>query len=694
MLSHFLIGVPGAGKSTFAQQLAQLGDYQIISTDTIRQQLYGEEIRQGNWLEIEAEVINQIRQAISSNTPIIYDATNAKRAWRMDLLGKIRQQTTKEIQWLAWYLHTSLDTCKQWNQNRQRQVPEGVIESMAKSLKNFPPLVAEGFIDVKTIKDGQYDTKFIHKHIKSLPRTLINRNNRTKNESMRFHAYSRLLDFDRLMHLISLLIHYPGLGNLHQNEPSVLEDILGEVPEFNDSLAEITAVMAKRKGKIYADREKIQDDLTWLNSHGLVHRDTADFQQINQQQSIELETVNYADLVTHAYSEIEPFQRLLNTINLISYHPFLPKVEQGYLNTLTAALAEREDINDQRYLKSRKDLVRKDIEIILKPYGILSEFTMRNGYFLGTGILSARELKQTFDLLQAQAKSIDDPLALAMYQTFKERMKFSKLATESVYPVRAIANRSIIDTSLLHPTSLSHKIELIEQIIEQGKLVQLNKFVHRGKFAEEETGAFDAWLLQITFYNFAWYLGFEHHQGKQAGLLRFERLDRLFLTQEYETIRSQKLQEKSLERLHKLLDASPSIFLGYNAREQRNFLSTDTREKKKVMVTIELWFSKSLFNFIAEGTKRFPKKQMKMSSPPQGSLYSASNNSLFSLGKSKDKLRPYRFQVSLPKWSLQDFELIRWILGFGRQVYVEKPLELRNKIIEIVQDTINSYVDG
>jgi predicted kinase len=83
MLSHFLIGVPGAGKSTFAQLLAQTGDYQIISTDTIRQQLYGDEIIQGNWLEIETEVINQIEQAVTAQTPVIYDATKAKRAWRM-----------------------------------------------------------------------------------------------------------------------------------------------------------------------------------------------------------------------------------------------------------------------------------------------------------------------------------------------------------------------------------------------------------------------------------------------------------------------------------------------------------------------------------------------------------------------------------------------------------------------------------
>lgn len=48
MLCHFLIGVPSSGKSTFAQLLAQTGNYQIISTDAIRQQLYGDETIQGS----------------------------------------------------------------------------------------------------------------------------------------------------------------------------------------------------------------------------------------------------------------------------------------------------------------------------------------------------------------------------------------------------------------------------------------------------------------------------------------------------------------------------------------------------------------------------------------------------------------------------------------------------------------------
>jgi predicted kinase len=175
MLCHFLIGIPASGKSTFAKLLVQTGDYKIISTDTIRQQLYDDEIIQGNWLEIEAEVIKQIQEAIASQTPVIYDATNAKRAWRLELLKNLEQKVGK-IDWLGWYLDLDLKTCKQWNSQRTRQVPDDVIDHMAQFLQQFPPHVAEGFVDIKIIKNSQdYNVNFISKKLNNLSRSIINR---------------------------------------------------------------------------------------------------------------------------------------------------------------------------------------------------------------------------------------------------------------------------------------------------------------------------------------------------------------------------------------------------------------------------------------------------------------------------------------------------------------------------------------
>jgi len=173
MLCHFLIGISGAGKSTFAQLLATTGNYHIISTDTIRKQLYGDEIIQGNWAEIEEEVIKQIEIALNSDTPIIYDATNAQRAWRMDLLSKIEKQIGK-IDWLGWYLNLDVKIAQKWNSQRHRQVPDHIIERMSEFLQQISPHVAEVFIHLYEIKQPQdYNLSFIEQKLNSLERCLV-----------------------------------------------------------------------------------------------------------------------------------------------------------------------------------------------------------------------------------------------------------------------------------------------------------------------------------------------------------------------------------------------------------------------------------------------------------------------------------------------------------------------------------------
>ncbi len=60
-VSHFLIGIPGAGKSTLAQEWAQRDpNYCIVSTDGIRAELYGDEEIQGEWGTIEAVVMQRV----------------------------------------------------------------------------------------------------------------------------------------------------------------------------------------------------------------------------------------------------------------------------------------------------------------------------------------------------------------------------------------------------------------------------------------------------------------------------------------------------------------------------------------------------------------------------------------------------------------------------------------------------------
>ncbi len=449
-ICHFLIGVPGSGKSTFAAALAKLGNYVVISTDEIRTALYGNAAIQGNWNEVENQALLLIQQAQTSGKSVIYDATNFKRAFRMDFLMKVAHRgETAPLNWIAWHLKTPIETCIEWNQKRDRIVPQSIIENMSKLLLNFPPLTAEGFATIEEIDvtkfptDSAAFTAHIEKHINTLQRRIINRKNRTQHDGITFHRYSRLLDFDRLMHLISLIIKYPGIGNLHTTNPNLLEKILGNVPETTSNIDEITQMMAKLHGTIYANQSEISADLQWLQENGVIAGNKEP-----QNNSFPPLSPLSPPLPTHPYSDTEPFQRLrlIGTISFILHHPFLPNAGEGNLPTLAIALQQAGIV-----CGNSLDVLRKDIEKVLKPYKILADFPMRNGYFAGTGILSQQELIKVFEILQSQAQSLDDPLGLEIYETFKQRMLQTKLidADKEVYPVRAIANRSIVDPRYL-----------------------------------------------------------------------------------------------------------------------------------------------------------------------------------------------------------------------------------------------------
>ncbi len=149
-IGYILIGLPGSGKSTLAHQLVTLHPYyQLVSTDQIRKHLYGKPSIQGDWATIEHHVFSQIQQAIQAQKTVIYDATNYNRRYRIDLLKKLFKFSS--IQWVGLYLKTPIEQCKARNQQRDRTVPEDVIEMMDECLHASPPNIHEGFSKIYEI---------------------------------------------------------------------------------------------------------------------------------------------------------------------------------------------------------------------------------------------------------------------------------------------------------------------------------------------------------------------------------------------------------------------------------------------------------------------------------------------------------------------------------------------------------------
>jgi len=145
-----LIGLPASGKSTLAKKIVtKYPQCQLISTDAIRAQLFGDEAIQGPWLQVWQQVQQQFHKAVSQKYVAIYDATNAQRRGRRQVIDLARETGFSHITGL--WLDKSLKLCLERNKVRQRHVPEEVIMKMYRQLTDAPPSCEEGLDELKRI---------------------------------------------------------------------------------------------------------------------------------------------------------------------------------------------------------------------------------------------------------------------------------------------------------------------------------------------------------------------------------------------------------------------------------------------------------------------------------------------------------------------------------------------------------------
>jgi predicted kinase len=142
-----LVGIPGSGKSTWANDRVASGRYHLVSTDAIRAELYGSEACQGDWRQIWQRVLVQWHQGVAAIyrgdlEGVIYDATNARRRHRREAIAAARAAGFDTIT-LVWF-DIPLTLALARNRSRSRQVPEAVMATMHRQIQGAPPSLLEG----------------------------------------------------------------------------------------------------------------------------------------------------------------------------------------------------------------------------------------------------------------------------------------------------------------------------------------------------------------------------------------------------------------------------------------------------------------------------------------------------------------------------------------------------------------------
>ena len=125
---NMLIGLPGSGKSTYANQLRF--KYVVHSSDEVRERLYGDESIQHDPDKVFRILHREIKNDLSIGKSCIYDATNISYKRRMAFLQEIKNIPCRKI---CTLIATPYEKVLENNQNRDRKVPSYVIERMYKS---------------------------------------------------------------------------------------------------------------------------------------------------------------------------------------------------------------------------------------------------------------------------------------------------------------------------------------------------------------------------------------------------------------------------------------------------------------------------------------------------------------------------------------------------------------------------------
>ena len=119
-----MIGVSGSGKSTVAAEIAKETGAEIVSSDAIRGEIYGDENCQANPARVFEIVHQRVQKALREGRDVIMDATNLSCKRRMAFLKTLRGIPCKRT---CVVVIATPEDIEERMKHRERKVPMDVV---------------------------------------------------------------------------------------------------------------------------------------------------------------------------------------------------------------------------------------------------------------------------------------------------------------------------------------------------------------------------------------------------------------------------------------------------------------------------------------------------------------------------------------------------------------------------------------
>lgn len=147
MIFYMLVGPSGCGKTTCAEKLCSKNDLHV-SSDLIREELYGSPNIQGDPKEVFALMTEKSLLTLKDGKNVIYDATNLSERYRRNIIQQVRAKYPS-CYMSCLIVSTTYEQCVANQGKRSRKVPEEVIK---KQFRNFRmPTYSEGWDSIDII---------------------------------------------------------------------------------------------------------------------------------------------------------------------------------------------------------------------------------------------------------------------------------------------------------------------------------------------------------------------------------------------------------------------------------------------------------------------------------------------------------------------------------------------------------------